>query len=238
MQDLAVTASAMIILNGRSNYREWAANVKATAMIGGFWNAILDKNDTDTDASADIKDKIAQREMKASGLILKTVNQVILLELDALTSTTADPNSNETTTDTQSVADPSASAMWVHLKSTYEKKDGVASLLDFKLLFRADLVDDGTLGDQLNRLWELRARCATNELELKDWVFAVLTLVALPSSYSHIPDSLLASGDIKDLKAETVRAKVMETEIRRNGESNSSANAISLSTKPPDVKGK
>ena len=122
MQDLSVSASTMVILNSRSNYREWAANIKATAMIGGFWDAITGKNE----ASADIKDKIAQHETKASGLILKTVNQVILLELNTLTPPNTNTD-NETTSDNQSVRDPPVSAMWAHLKTKYKKKDGIAS---------------------------------------------------------------------------------------------------------------
>ena len=203
-------------------------------MIGGFWDAIIGNNNPPSGASDEINGKFAQCEMKAKGLILKTINKVILLKLNSITETRESELGQRTTV----IEDPSALFMWKYLKTTYEKKDGVASLLDFKLLFHANLIDNGTLGDQLNKLWELRARCAANELDLKDWVFAVLTLVALPASYSHIPDSLLASEDIKSLKPETVHAKIMETEICCNGKAGSSANTITLSTKPKDNKGK
>ena len=228
--DLSHIAAKVTVLTGKSNYRDWAVDLKATAKMGGFWNAYIDKNKAGATATAEEQDRVDQRNMKAEGLLYKTVSQVIRIELDTYRVT-------DTSVSPPSTCKPTVAEMWKYIQDTYEKKDGVASFIEFKMFLRADLTDDVTLEEQLGRLWELRSHCATNDLNLDDWVFALLTLLALPPSYQHIPDSLLASSNIKDLKPDVVRAKIVETEIRRNGEASSSANAISLSTKP-NIKGR
>ena len=121
---------------------------------------------------------------------------------------------------------PDAKEIWEHPQSHHQKNDAVSSLYDYRQLHRTTLVDDGTLEAQIDRLIQLRSRCTLNGLELDDSWFAATILIALPESYSHITDSLLANGKIEDLTVEGVRAKILETEVRRKNEADPAANAV------------
>ena len=220
-------------LLGKENYREWALAIKGAAYWGGFWihyeNAevlnTISRTEADAIAASDeTKSKVTQdielvkAEMKAQGALLMTVTMVIKLDLDGLKH----PD------DTEKPA--TAYDMWARLKSKYETRDGVSALLDYKKFIHATLVDDGTLEDQLNRHLELRSRCATNDFLVPDWQYATLILLALPDSYSHVQETFLTTGTVKDLKPDEVRSRILETEIRRKENGSS---AYSLSTQTP-----
>lgn len=158
--------------------------------------------------------------MKALGLIMKTVDPVIALKLQS------QPDKVDSKTTPSMKRRPNANEIWEHLKSHYQKSDAVSSLYDYRQLHRTTLLDDGTLETQINQLIHLRSRCALNGLKLEDYQFAATILIALPESYSQIADSLLANGKIEDLTVEQVRAKILETEVRRKGETDPAANAI------------
>jgi hypothetical protein len=198
----------MPILTGKANYRQWAMEIEATAQLGGFWGAYTGNNNP-IDDSATQKDATAQREMKATGLIKKTVSPVIALELSGEIAADTDEKGVSTKRKVKN-----SKELLEYLQSTYEKKDAVSSLLDYRLLLRATLVDDGSLETQLNDLFDLRSRCALHGLKLEDYQFAAIILISLPDTFSHIADNLLASGKIEDLKVEEVRAKIIETDIR------------------------
>jgi hypothetical protein len=207
------------VLQGRSNYREWSLEVRATAQLGGFWKAIAGTNTT-TSPDEEVRDKYEQREQKATGLIMKTVSGVLKVELHELTITT--------TTSPATTREPTSQEMWNHLKAKFEKNDGISAILDLRFLSQTKLVDDGTLETQLNHLQDIRSRCALNDIKFEDWRYAALILLALPDTYKHITDSFLATGPAEDLKPTDVRTKILETEIRRNSDATSShANLIS-----------
>ena len=113
-----ISTSKIPQLNSQAQYQIWSSEVTATAMLGGFYNALVGKNKT-TSTDADMLDKIEQRELKAIGLILKTVSEIIREELRNLghkVTVTAD----ETTT--TEIEPESAHGMWEHLKAKFSKK--------------------------------------------------------------------------------------------------------------------
>jgi hypothetical protein len=209
-------------LQGQTDYRKWSLDVKATAQLGGFWKAVLGMNSTTSTEASEI-DKIEQREQKAVGLITRTVAENLKVELDEYRV----PDSSSGTI---VLKEPTAQQLWEYLKTKFEKKDGVSALLDLKLLTETKLVDDGQLEAQLNNLQVIRSRCAMNDIRLEDWQYAAFILIKLPETYQHIADALLAKGSTKDLKPEDVRAKILETEIRRKADADPAAH--SLSAKP------
>ena len=215
--DLGSIAGNTVILQGCSNYQKWAWSIEGTAQLGTFWSA-YDGTNKALDDTPEKLEAAANRETKALGLIKKTVDPIVALEIQSLTI--AD------TTATGGSRPPNAKEVWDHLKKLYQKSDGVSALLDYRLLHHTVLNDDGTLEAQLNNLAQLRSRCTLNGLSVKDYEFAAIILISLPDSYSHIAESLLASTKIEDLKVEEVCAKILETEIRRKGETDPSTNAI------------
>ena len=219
-------------LTGQLNYREWSLEARAIAMLGAFWGAFDGTNIAPTGADAAQNERVADREMKAQGLVLKTVSHLLREELmNYKVVTTA-----ATTTAAAVTRDPKAKDLWDYLETKFQKKDGISALIDFQLFLRATLTDDGTLEAQLNKLTELRTKAATSGFTVADWQFAAIMLMALPQSYTHIKDSFLTTGTITALDPTAVRSRILETEVRRNADP--SANAISLSTKSPGNKGK
>jgi len=223
--DLTTIAGNTIILTGKSNYQRWTWSVEGTARMGLFWSA-YDGTNTPADTTAAQQEACTQREMKALGLIMKTVDSNIALEIQSMpdaTDSVLDAKNNTTTTTKRR---PNTKEIWDHLKSRYQKVDPVSSLYDYRQLLRAVLIDDGTLEAQLNQLIQIRSRCALNGLKLEDHQFAAIILISLPETYSHIADSLLATSKIEDLTVEGVQAKILETEVRRKGETDPAANMI------------
>jgi len=220
-------AGNTVILNGKSNYQRWAWSVEGTARLGLFWLAYEGKNEP-LDTSATQKESCIQREMKALGLLMKSVDPVIALEIQSM------PDITETT----STRRPMAKEIWDHLKTHYQKSDAVSSLYDYRQLHQTALIDDGTLEAQINKLIQLRSRCALNGFKLDNFQFAATLLIALPESYSHIADSLLTNGKIEDLTVEGVRAKILETKVRRKNDANPAANTIHKATQSSSSKKK
>ena len=60
------------LLSSQAQYQDWALEVTATAMMGGFHGPFV--GDNSSQGKDDEIDKFHQREMKARGLILKTVS--------------------------------------------------------------------------------------------------------------------------------------------------------------------
>jgi len=214
------------ILQGTTNYTDWAMEVEATAQMGKFWRAFTGKN-SPVDTSATAVDNAANREEAALGLIKKTVIKTIALDLRSI----PDPKDP-----TKTITEPTSHQLWEYLKTMYSKKEGITSFYEYGALFRCNLVDDGTLEQQINKISDMCSVCAMNEFELQDWQFCILVLHMLPPSYRHIPDNLLVAGKIKDLKFSEVRAKILEAESLRKGDMDTSANL--LTSNKPKKKGK
>ena len=217
--------SRVPILNGTMNYADWAMEVESTAQLRKFWRAITGKNDP-VDTSAAAIENAANRAEAALGLIKRTVIKTIALELRSI----PDPEDSA-----KVIVNATAAQLWKYLEDKYSKKEGITSFYEFGTLFRCNLVDDGNLEQQINKLSDMRSICAMNEFKLQDWQFSILVLHALPSSYRHIPENILVAGKIKDLKFSDVRAKILEAESLRNGDMNTSANLLT-SNKSKKVK--
>jgi hypothetical protein len=197
--------------------------------MGGFWGTYLGNNNTQDQSAAQFN-TVTQCEMKAMGLIWKTVTPIIALEIhgDIIPNTTTSPPTMRKVANTKELL--------MYLTDKYQKKDAVLSLLKYCQLLCATLVNNGTLEAQLNNLIDLCSHCALHLLKLNDFQFTTIILISLPKSYSHITDSLLAHGKIKDLKVKEVHTKITETKIRRNSEHNPTANALYTSaTKKKNV---
>ena len=78
--DLTQITGNMPILTGKANFRQWSMEIEVTARLGGFWGAYAGDNNA-RDQSAAQLDAVAQSEMKAMGLIRKTVTPIIALEI-------------------------------------------------------------------------------------------------------------------------------------------------------------
>jgi len=231
---------------GQSNYREWSIEVKATARFTGTWQAIqgTDKAVVSTDAT-DVA-ALATREEKAIGLIFRTVSSHLKLELDELRITPATASTSTSTT-AAAPREATASELWTHLKTKFEKKDGVSAIIDYGRLTRTKLVDDGTLEEQLNALQDLRSRCALNDFKYEDWQFAALILLALPDSYDNVKEHFLTTADPKNLNSDDIRARILEKQNRKKDEADlaganiittkaATAKAKKRSKRPPDDK--
>ena len=118
--ELTSLAGNTVILAGKSNYQRWAWSVEGTARLGLFWSA-FDGTNTPLDTSAAQKESSSQREMKALGLIMKTVDPVIALELQSMPSI----SDNQTPATTRR---PTAKEIWEHLQTRYQKSDSTSSL--------------------------------------------------------------------------------------------------------------
>ena len=175
------------LLQGTMNYADWALKIKATAQLGKFWRAFTDENKP-VDSSATSAKNAANRKEAALGLIKKTVIKTIVKELHSI----PDPSDSEKT-----ITNGTANQLWKYLETTYSKKEGITSFYEYGALFCCDLVDDGTLEQQINKLSDMRSIYAQNDFNLHDWQFAILVLHALPPSYKHIPDNMLVAGKFK-----------------------------------------
>ena len=207
--DLVQALGKVPILQGQSNYREWSIEVKATARFAGVWPAIQGTDAAISKEAADVA-AFATREDKAIGLICRTVSSHLKIELDELRipDTASPPAYHEAT----------AKELWDHLKTKFEKKDGVSAIIDYGRLTRTKLVDDGTLEEQLNALQDLRSRCALNDFKYDDWQFAALILLALPDSYENVKEHFLTTPDPKNLKPDDIRARILEKQNRKKDE--------------------
>jgi len=147
--DIVHALSKLPILSGQANYREWALEIKAAARFANVWKAILG---TDQAVSTDPAEVAAlnARQEKAIGLITKSVSSSLKIELNELQKT-------ETTGTKTTYRDLNANELWDHLKTRFEKKDGVSAIIDWGRLTSTKLLDDGTLEEQLNALQDLRS---------------------------------------------------------------------------------
>ena len=193
------------ILAGQLNYRAWSLEVEAVAMLGGFWGAFDNTNNAArSNTNATIKDRGNEREMKAKGLILKTVSHHLREQLKSHTFM-------DSASPPVKISEPLTQHYWTYLEKAYKKKDGVSALLDFQLLLKAAFVDDGTLEAQLNKFTELRTNAANSGFALSDWQFASMMLIALPQSYTHIRDSFLTTADVTALNPTSICSRILET---------------------------
>jgi hypothetical protein len=211
------------VLQGKENYREWALAIKGIAYRGDFWshytnpNILIKEEDTPEGTTIpggkvkvpeDDKD-VLKLEMKAMGAILMTVSMVIKLDLDTLKV----KDKEQSTYLTEVTREPCANDIWLCLKEKYETRDGVSALLDFKKFIHTSLTDDGIMEEQLNCCHELCSCCATNKFVIPEWQYAAQILLAIPNSYSHVQETFLTTGSIKNLKPDEVHARILETEI-------------------------
>src|SRR5579872_4291774 len=84
------------------------------------------------------------------------------------------------------------------------------AMTEWKLLNQADLVDNGTLEVQIDKLIEIRACCAKRNLKLDEYTFCFTVLSSLPDSYTLIKDLLLDNTAPGDLNIDLVRSKVIK----------------------------
>ena len=214
--DLAQAIGKVPILTGQANYREWALEIKAAARFANIWKAIQGTDQAISTDKADVA-TLEAREEKAIGLITHTVSSHLKADLDEYQV----PSKGSSTT-----KDATASEIWDYLKTRFEKKDSVSTIIDYGRLTRAKLVDDGSLKEQLNALQELRSRCSLNDFKYEDWQFATLILLALPDSYENIKEHFLTTASPKTLKPDEIRARILEKQSRKKEEANTSANII------------
>ena len=222
--DLAAAVPKLPILQGATNYKEWWRAVLGATCLGGFAATYEDGKNVASTNTGLTEDVVAQCEMKACGLISQTISAHIATELEVPPTFT--PASSTTAKNVETAAEQ---VVW--LKSKYKKKDSMSIILKWQKLITARLVDDGSLGAQLDVFWDLRSWCSLNGIKINDYVFAGTILTQLPETYGHIPDTLLAINKVEDLTPEMVHSKILETEIHRKANTSSSANALCTTNK-------
>ena len=134
--------------------------------------------------------------------------------------------------------DYNAEELWAHLRTKFQMQSGISTALDVQRLITFQFIDNRMLEAQLNRHQEIRARCTLNKFTFEDGVYATYVLLALPESYQAVKDSFFATNDLTTIKPADVRARIIETEIRRKAESVSSANTITSKRQGPRHKPK
>ena len=80
--DLAAAVPKLPILQGATNYKEWWCAVLGAARLGGFAATYEDGKNVASTNTGLTEDVAAQREMKARGLISRTVSAHITTELE------------------------------------------------------------------------------------------------------------------------------------------------------------
>ena len=135
--------SAVPILTGKENYREWALAIHGLALWNNFSSHLEDadyvsrimaieepKEDAAKAANAALMLETQKLGRKAQGVIRLTVTTIIALDLNALAIVKREG---------QEADKPTAFDMWQHLRTKYKTRDGVTSLLDFTLGARGHL---------------------------------------------------------------------------------------------------
>ena len=92
MSSHTTSLSDIPVLQGTTNYTDWALEIEAAAQLGKFWRAFTGKNDP-IDSSATAAENAANREEAALGLIKKTVIKTTVKELRSF----PDPSDSEKT---------------------------------------------------------------------------------------------------------------------------------------------
>jgi hypothetical protein len=166
--DISKQVATIEKLQGQADYRSWSLAVKALARFGNCWDAICGVDEAISNGAADVA-AFRARENKAIGLIDSTVIKTLQAELDELpkvpytyTITPTDTGTAAAVTETR-YREANARERWDHLRSRFEKKDGVSAILDYGKLIKMRLIDDGTLEQQLNAMQDLRSKCQLNE---------------------------------------------------------------------------
>lgn len=201
MSDDNLSLSRIPILSSKAQFLDWYSDVLSTAMLGGFSDALTGDNISLSKEDSE-QDKVRQRELKAKGLILRTVSP--LLRRDLLNLSTKEDEKKPAT----------ANELWEHIRTRFDNRNGSTPMFDFKNFLHMEFIDDGTMEAQFDKKVELRAICANNEFYVKDWQFAVMILLALPQKYQNITDSLLSAKPIKEQTYDEIRAKVLDQEAR------------------------
>jgi len=203
------------ILLGSANWREWHRAIAATAALGGFAAPIFNPTKNVADEKSGLTaDAATQREMKASGLILRTISPHIADELFDAVLSPSPPKEGETGGDDDPTPVTAAADQFNYLKAKYEKSDAVSVIFEWQKLITTRLVDDGTLEAQLDKLWEIRTCCALHGIKIDDYLFAGTILTQLPELFNTVRDTLLSLKDITELKSSEVRTKILEKQVR------------------------
>ena len=119
--------------------------IKATTQLGKFWRAFTSQN-SPVDDTTTAKENAMNHEEATLGLIRKTVIKTIARDLNSF----ADPKDSSKT-----IKNGTAQQLWDYLEHQYSMKEGITLFHEFGALFRSELVDNGTLETQINKLSDM-----------------------------------------------------------------------------------
>ena len=208
------------ILTGSADYARWALAIKGYSKMFGFWH-VLDGQDKieevkDEEGKSDKSTVWHEKNDKACGLLLRTTSEDLQVQLDSLEGKRVN----------ELVFDATAFQMWSHLKTKFEKKDGINTVIEFGNLTQLTLSDSEPMEGQLTTLGTQHARLALNKFTLEDHVFTAIILLALPTSFESIKTHFLDGlDDPTSLKVNTVTARIIEKDQRSRTEA-ASINAV------------
>ena len=114
------------LLQGSTNYTEWAMEIEATTQLGKFWRA-YGGQDKAFDTSAAAHEAYQNRLESAYGLIKKTVIKTIAIEIRGPFPNPSEPS--------KPISDPKPHEIWSYLRDKYSKKGGVTAFLSLGLSF-------------------------------------------------------------------------------------------------------
>ena len=146
--DLAQTIGKVPILTGQSNYHKWSIKIKAATHFANVWKAIQGTNKAITSNASDQATFKAWEE-KAIGLITHMVSSHLKIEFDEyqITDITIKPSTKH---------DVKANKLWDHLKTKFEKKDGISMIINYRCLTWTNTGGRGSYTQQAN--WEFFER--------------------------------------------------------------------------------
>ena len=226
--------SRLPVLSTAKDYPKWSLAIKGRAMMMDCWLVFI-RRFPSLPVLSDKEDKASHEErvtrwsnthLKAQGLILSTVSEDLQLVLSDYkvpkTNKSEDGTSTASTTETE---DADAADMWDFLKSRFEKKDGINTIIDLGEFTRLVLSDSEPMESQLAACATQRARLALNGFPFPDHVNAAFILLALPESFEKIKSHFLDGlEDPKSLSLDAVTARIIERDQRVRNES--TVNAI------------
>lgn len=183
-------------LKGSSNYKYWSTVVGQYLKVTQTWsivNGTLVQLDATTDANGHAQ--WAQADAAAKLILFQTVDSSLLhlIEDDSLSSAQS----------------------WAKLKSNYAATSTLSTFIKFQEYFSTAIDGTKPLADELEkcgRLWQ--EVDGSGILASKDLLKIFGLLAAVPDSYKHIINPILAVTEPANLKYDDIRAKLLDESMR------------------------
>jgi len=193
-------------LEGNTNYRRWALVVKGTLVVMGLWYAVIKPKPSPQTGAVAVP----------GGTTTGTLNQKEIEDWDEANDSAAAVISMSCGETAVNLLNQSWTAknMWDTLHTAYSKVSAMEAFVDLRNLYRAQLDVTTPLLTQINLLTNTRDRIIAAGLSISSQNFALILLLALPDTWSHLSSAILAMTDLTKLDPGVVRARILDEETR------------------------